>query len=86
MAKKEVLSKDVTAKAAAQAWAQTKGDVSGTAAAQVITVGENDKVAALTALGKATAAAQAFTGAKATLHHDVTNNEVTTGADIAPQA
>lgn len=86
MAKKEVLSKDVTAKAAAQAWAQTKGEVTGTAAAQVITVGENDKVAALTALGKATAAGQVFTGSKATLHHDVTNNEVTTGADIAPQA
>ena len=42
----------------------------GTAAAQTITVGDNDIVAAITSLGAGTAAAQKFNGTEADLSHD----------------
>lgn len=51
-----------------------------------VTFGEVSKVDVVKIGAKGSAAAQTFTGTQATLHHDVTNNEVTTGADIAPQA
>lgn len=51
-----------------------------------VTFGEATKVDVVKIGAKGVAAAQTFTGTEATLHHDVTNNEVTTGADIAPQA
>lgn len=51
-----------------------------------VTFGEATKVDVVKIGAKGVAAAQTFTGTQATLHHDVTNNEVTTSADIAPQA
>lgn len=64
--KVDVVKIGATGSAAAQTWAQTSGTISGTAEAQTITVGTNDKVSALTALGKATAEAQVFTGSEVT--------------------
>lgn len=51
-----------------------------------VSFGEATKVDVVKIGAKGVAAAQTFTGTEATLHHEVTNNEVTTGADIAPQA
>ena len=56
-------------------------DINGT---NTVSFGEAQKVDVVKIGAKGVAEAQQFTGTTATLHHEVTNNEVTAGTDIAP--